>query len=45
VLSVVTTHPYEAEHFKTPVREHEQLAHVTVEVVRCKQRHVSIEVD
>jgi cation diffusion facilitator family transporter len=35
VLSVVTARPREAEHFKAVLQEHEELVHVTVEVVRC----------
>ena len=38
VLSVITTHARGPEEFKTRLQQHEELVHVTVEVVRCEER-------
>jgi cation diffusion facilitator family transporter len=43
ILSVVTTQPRDAEQFKVRLMEHEELAHVTVEVVRYDAELTSCE--
>jgi cation diffusion facilitator family transporter len=43
ILSVVTTQPGDAEEFKVRLMEHEELAHVTVEVVRYDAELTSCE--
>jgi len=39
IISVVAHHPKSLEDYKAPLKEHEELVHVTVEINRCDAEH------